>query len=116
VIQGDHGAAYTRSTAAFSHIVPDDEYLKEQMSILNAYYLPGIDSSGLYDSITPVNSFRIIFNAYFDAKLPLLEDSSYYSSQVYPFDFANVTRIAHAWDKDGHPAHRMATADSDQTP
>ncbi|MDQ3879605.1 MAG: hypothetical protein M3295_00765 [Chloroflexota bacterium] len=51
--------------------------LEEKYRILNAYYLPGSDTSVLYPSITPVNSFRVVFNAYFDAGLPLLPDRSY---------------------------------------
>jgi hypothetical protein len=40
---------------------------------LDAYYLPhGYDN--LYPSITPVNSFRIIFDQYFGASYPLLPD------------------------------------------
>jgi len=95
IIQGDHGAAYTRSSIPYTHIFPDDAYLKEQMCILNAYYFPGVESSGIYDSITPVNSFRIMLNKYFNAGMPMLEDSSFYSSQAFPFDFINVTEKVH---------------------
>lgn len=61
IIQGDHGWR------------DDNRY-----EILNAYYLPGISDKEvhLYDSITPINTFRVIFNAYFAADLPLLEDIS----------------------------------------
>jgi len=45
--------------------------------ILNAYYLPNVDKSVLYPSITPVNSFRLIFNLYFDTNFELLPDESY---------------------------------------
>ncbi len=45
--------------------------------ILNMYYLPGVGSSSLYESITPVNSFRLIFNLYFGADLEYLEDRTY---------------------------------------
>ena len=48
------------------------------MKILNAYFLPGNGKQLLYESITPVNSFRIVFNHYFDADYELLEDKSYY--------------------------------------
>lgn len=44
--------------------------------ILNAYYLPGKDNRVLYETITPVNSFRIILNLYFDTGYELLEDIS----------------------------------------
>jgi hypothetical protein len=51
--------------------------LRQKMGILNAYYLPSVDAGVLYPSITPVNSFRLVFNLYFDADLELLPDSSY---------------------------------------
>jgi hypothetical protein len=43
---------------------------------LNAYYLPN-GSRDLYETITPVNSFRVILNDYFGANYPLLPDVSY---------------------------------------
>jgi hypothetical protein len=48
------------------------------MTILNAYYLPG-EESRLYPTITPVNTFRIILDAYFGQDYPLLPDVSRYS-------------------------------------
>ncbi len=51
--------------------------LKEKFPILNAFLMPGAKKDQLYQSITPVNSFRVIFNAYFDTKLPLLPDRNY---------------------------------------
>lgn len=47
---------------------------EEWRKILNALYLPGVDKAMLYDSISPVNTFRLIFNHYFGADYPLLED------------------------------------------
>jgi hypothetical protein len=70
IIQGDHGPL---ADLSFSY--------KEKMPILNAYYLPGVDQEkALYPSISPVNTFRVVQNAYFDQDLPLLEDRSYYAS------------------------------------
>src|SRR6266849_1590823 len=61
--------------------VADQQTAVEQvMHILNAYYLPGGGSSALYDTITPANSFRVVFNYYFQAGLPLLEDKCYFST------------------------------------
>ena len=45
--------------------------------ILNAYYLTDIDQSKLYPTISPVNSFRLIFNEYFGSDYELLSDRSY---------------------------------------
>jgi hypothetical protein len=43
---------------------------------LNVYYLPN-GYEDLYEKITPVNSFRVIFNEYFGADYPLLPDLTY---------------------------------------
>jgi hypothetical protein len=57
--------------------------VKNRMGNLMAYYFPGKDAAQLaYPSITPVNSFRLVFNAYFGGSYPLLEDVSYFSSQT----------------------------------
>jgi len=45
--------------------------------ILNAYYLPQISENRLYKTITPVNTFRLIFNLYFGTDYELLEDKTY---------------------------------------
>ena len=50
-----------------------------RMQILNAYFLPGGGGQAIYPSITPVNTFRIVFNQYFNSNFKLLEDKSYFS-------------------------------------
>ncbi|MCR4264708.1 LTA synthase family protein [Nitratireductor sp. ZSWI3] len=50
------------------------EELRVKTGILNAYYFPNRDYDLLRDDITPVNSYRLIFNAYFGANFPLLPD------------------------------------------
>lgn len=67
--------------------------LREKMGILNAYYLPNVDGDVLYPSITPVNSFRLVFNLYFDTDLELLPDRSYASYKDHPYKFFDVTDI-----------------------
>jgi hypothetical protein len=91
IIQGDHGAAYTYRPYGASAVFPDDHYLRVQMRIFNAYYLPGAPEGTVYDSITPVNSFRAVLNAYFGAGLPMLPDESFYSTVGRPYRLANVT-------------------------
>jgi hypothetical protein len=50
------------------------------MPILNAYSLPGVEMAEVYyPAISPVNSFRVILNRYFESNLPLLEDRSYFA-------------------------------------
>ena len=73
VIQGDHGAP--------TGLIPETEH----MAILNAYYLPGADPSSLYANISPVNTFRVIFNQYFGGSYPMLEDVAYFSPYQRPY-------------------------------
>lgn len=67
----------------------------ERMAILNALYLPGVGEQLLYPEISPVNTFRVIFNAYFDADYTLLEDTSYHSTYqaIYRFELVPETRL-----------------------
>ena len=44
--------------------------------ILNAMAFPGVDTRVLYPSISPVNTFRVLFNLYFGAHYPLLPDET----------------------------------------
>lgn len=58
-----------------------------RMRILNAYYLPDGGEAGLYRTITPVNSFRVVFNHYFGTELELLPDVSCFSTYDHLYDF-----------------------------
>ena len=71
-----------------------DEAVATHMNILNAYYLPGYDYSKLYSSITPVNSFRLIFNHYLGTKLKQLADKSYFIPNINrPYDFFEIKKL-----------------------
>ena len=63
ILQGDHGTGSTEK----GHM----RYVPE---ILNAYYLPEKDNQLLYETISPVNSFRVVFNLYFNTDYELLKD------------------------------------------
>jgi len=76
VMQGDHG--------------PEEGSSQDRMQILNAIYLAGHRSGGLYPTITSVNTFRVIFNTLFEAGLPLLPDTSYFSTYDDPFNYQTV--------------------------
>jgi hypothetical protein len=96
ILQGDHGSGF------FFHPMPDrnmndiaeqdaKSILKAQFEILNAYYLPDGGEKYLYDGISPVNTFRVIINAYFGGHLELLPDLNYYSNHRTPYNFIDVT-------------------------
>ncbi len=86
ILQGDHGPG---SMTDWEDINKTD--MKERMSIFNAYYLPDDGDKELYPSITPVNTFRIVFNHYFCTSYDLLKDESYFSNHKHPYKFTNVT-------------------------
>ena len=84
ILQADHGSGLYWCRL-------DKIAFKERMSILNAYYLPGSGHKKLYDEITPVNTFRVIFNHYFGTDLEILEDKCCYSTWQHPYKFIDVT-------------------------
>ena len=43
-----------------------------------------------YNTLTPVNIFRLILNHYFDTDLKTLEDISYFSTSDKYYDFINA--------------------------
>ena len=89
ILQSDHGPDASSMEGDSDSPV---SYLKERMSILNTLFLPGCDAEQLYyPSITPVNNFRILFDACFGGNNGLLEDRSYNSTYQTPYDLTDIT-------------------------
>ncbi|MFS8158955.1 MAG: hypothetical protein ACMG6E_01850 [Candidatus Roizmanbacteria bacterium] len=66
--------------------------LETHMKIINAYYVPDEIKKSLYPGITPVNSFRVVFNALFKTKMDILDDTSYFIPNIdRPYDFYEIT-------------------------
>lgn len=86
ILQADHGPG-----SMLSWNDARNTNFKERMSILNAYYLPGDGKADLYPSITPVNTFRVVFNRYFETNYNLLNDKSYFSTWSHPYKFIEYT-------------------------
>ncbi len=82
LIMGDHGPSG----------VPSKDQPALRMSILNAYYLSDAAKKDLYPTITPVNSFRVIFNHYFGTEYPLLEDIAYHAGRFSEFTPENAVK------------------------
>lgn len=95
ILQADEGPypeRYDAGVRAFNWGEATDAEIRQKFRILNAYYLPGVDSSVPYPTITPVNSFRLVFDLYFGTKLGLLPDKSYaYVDYSHPYQFLDVT-------------------------
>jgi Sulfatase len=66
IFLGDHGLRYT--------LDPSDQsnYFENQ----NALYFPARDYRLVYDSVSGVNEFRLVFNTLFHAGFPILKDST----------------------------------------
>jgi hypothetical protein len=78
ILQGDHGITNVSSA-------------RERVAILNAYHLPEGGNEHLYPHISPVNTFRVIFNTYFGGDFVLLEDVSYlWEKEKGPYEFEVV--------------------------
>ena len=93
--EGPHPLRFLAQQETFDwHRASDDE-LREKLAILSAYFLPdvdGVEEPQLYDSISPVNTWRMVFNGYFGADLPLVEDRSYvFGDESRVYDFEDVT-------------------------
>ena len=63
IIQADHGK------------VGENKY--DKFKIANAYYLPNVKGNVIYPTITPVNTFRVIFDQYFGGDFKMLPDIIY---------------------------------------
>jgi hypothetical protein len=75
-MQGDHGP----------WLQPNPQHF----FIMNAYHLPDHNDQ-LYSTISPVNSFRVVFNEYFGGEYELLEDMSYYSPVPKLYNFSKIS-------------------------
>jgi hypothetical protein len=64
---------------------PSERHLFERMSIFCAYRIPPDVGDSIYPTMTPVNSFRLLFNGLFDDRWPLLPDRSLYSTYKTPY-------------------------------
>lgn len=81
ILQGDHGPGLL-----WEWDDPEGSYVPERFGIFAAYYLPALEGNPIPPDITPVNTFRILFNSYFDANMPLLPNRSYTMPWDNPFD------------------------------
>lgn len=88
ILQADHGPGAYLNWKQY-----DESCVQERMAILNAYYLPGVNEDVLYPSISPVNTFRIVLNEYFETQLELLDDRYYFSYWESPYNFIDVTEL-----------------------
>jgi hypothetical protein len=88
--EGPWPRGYRANERRFNWTTASPEALRQKFGILNAVYLPDRtgEEAGFYSTITPVNQFRVLFNAYFGLDLPLLPDRNYIwpdQSDIYTY-------------------------------
>lgn len=82
IIQSDHGPQLPGANK--------EDFEKVRMANYMAYYLPSGGSKYLYQTITPVNTFRIILKHYFNKDFELLKDRVYFSGYSSPYNFEEL--------------------------
>ncbi len=87
ILQADHGPGLMTDLNSWQNTC-----LQERFAVFSAYYLPGIDPSNVPNDLTPVNLFRVVFNEYMNADLPLLANQQHYSTDTfYAFQTKDVS-------------------------
>ena len=90
VIQSDHGSRDTADEDVFEARDFSDEYLRRRLRNFSAYYAPDANAA-FYETITPVNTFRVILNEYFGAHYDILPDKSFITLPGKHYDVIDVT-------------------------
>lgn len=93
--EGTHSEDFVLNEEKYNWFEASDESIIKKMKILNAYYLPGKDCGKIvYPKMSPVNSFRMVLNEYFNKNLEYLEDKSFiHKDQSHPYKFREVTNL-----------------------
>ena len=87
ILQGDHGSRMHLDQVSLAK-----SDVREAFRNFNAYLVPGSVRSELYAGITPVNAFRVLFDALYADSLSLKPDTSYFTSWDHPYSPIDVTR------------------------
>ena len=87
IIHGDHGTAWD-----VNWFEPTKEDVYQRLRNFDAIYFPDEEKRDmLLDNRTLVNTFRTIFNAYYDSNYELLENKMYWGWNAKPYYFEEVT-------------------------
>tara|TARA_Y100000590_G_scaffold290537_1_gene327042 strand:- start:1384 stop:2922 length:1539 start_codon:yes stop_codon:yes gene_type:complete len=89
VIHSDHGSGEFQKDI----YKQTDESMQERFSNLVTILVPDAKNNIFYDTITPVNIFRIILNEKFEEEFSILEDRMYSYDYEPPWKFVDVTEV-----------------------
>jgi hypothetical protein len=91
LIQADEGPVEARDNRIPWQEAPSEE-LRVKLGILNAVYFPGGDYDLLRSDVTPVNSYRMLFNTYFGTEFPILADRIFaFPDDLTLYEYHDVT-------------------------
>jgi hypothetical protein len=96
IIQSDHGSRFDIESIPSNQETLDEEderILQRSYNSFSAFYFPDKSYEEIYDEMTPVNTFRIIFNKIFETELEILDDRMYFQFKDNKGIFSNITEI-----------------------
>jgi len=93
ILQSDHGPGSIFGKRENWLENYSEEGVRERSSILSAVYFPDQNYQQFYSTITPVNTFRILFKNFFNEDLELLPDKTFYTSYEEIYRFKDITDI-----------------------
>jgi len=82
ILQGDHGTEESLDPPLSASAVPTVEQARERFRAFGAYYLPDGGAVAIPESTSVVNVLRHVFSYYFDADLPPVPNTMFYSYQL----------------------------------
>ena len=89
ILQSDEGpypVQYESNKDSFDWTTVDYPLVSQKMAILNAIYFSDGNYEILKNGLSPVNTFRIIFNRFLGQNLPLLPDRYYLGNMSQPYN------------------------------
>ena len=90
IIQGDHGTAWDIRGEKWQNPSNDDMF--QRLRNFDAIYFPDEYKRKLLDDErTLVNTFRTVFNAYYNSNYDILENKLYWSYNAKPYDYKDVS-------------------------
>ncbi len=87
IIQGDHGPG-----SGLRWNSPLDTDHNERFGIFNGWYVSTGREVPLYDGMTSLNTFPVLFNTFFNAQLPLLPDKHWFARMREPYLYFEVEK------------------------
>ncbi len=87
IVQGDHGPG-----SGLDWERPQNTDHTERLGIFNAWYVSGGQQFPLYEGMTAINTFPLLFNTVFGAELQRLPDELWFARMSLPYTYYNLER------------------------